>query len=190
MAIYNHGQAGAASINHPHAQVFASSIIPNYIQRELHGSERYYDLHEHCVYCQLIEQERAEKVRIVAENADFVMFTFFAARFPFELWVLPKEHQSMYEEAATSQLTSLSEILHTGFGLLNQTLHNPSLNFYIHSLPTTSDNADYYHWHLEIAPRVALYGGYELGSGTIIDIVSPEKATEYLLQPKEPLTSP
>ncbi len=181
MAIYNHGPAAGASLEHPHAQLFASSIITNHLLKEKHGSERYYELKGQCVFCTMIEHEQDEKVRVLAENDDFIMFTFFAARFPFEIWVLPKIHQSQYEQANSSQLASFSQILLQGFRLLDKTLKNPALNFFIHSLPTTSEDADYYHWHLEIAPRVAIYGGYELGSGTIIDIVSPEKAASFLL---------
>lgn len=184
MAIYNHGEAAAASITHPHAQIFASSIIPNHILKEKHGSERYYEINGRCVYCEMIDHERNEQVRWLAENEHFVAFTFFAARFPFEIWVLPKKHQSVYEQSSSQELTSLAELLKTIFTMLNQTLHDPALNFFIHSLPTTSSQADYYHWHLEIAPRVANYGGFEMGGGTIIDIVAPEKAAEYLLSPK------
>ncbi len=181
MPIYNHGEAAAASINHPHAQIFASSIIPNHILKEKHGSERYYELNGHCVYCEMIEHEKKAKLRIIGENDNFIMFTFFAARFPFEIWVLPKKHQSMFEEATATELQNFSTLLRQGFARLNTTLQDPGLNFFIHSLPTTSDNADYYHWHLEIAPRVSQYGGFELGGGTIIDIVSPEKAAAFLL---------
>jgi len=47
-------------------------------------------------------------------------------------------------------------------------------------LPNSIEASDSYHWHIEIAPRLANYGGFELGSGVIIDVVSPEKAAEYL----------
>lgn len=180
MAIYNHGQAAGASISHPHAQLFASSIVPNHILKEKHGSEHYYELNGSCVYCDMITHEQTEKVRILAENDDFLMFNFFAARFPFEIWILPKTHQSNFESLPSAGLANLGAILHEGLTMLDTTLKDPALNFYIHSLPTTSDSADYYHWHLEIAPRVATYGGYEMGSGVIIDVVSPEKATQFL----------
>jgi len=65
-------------------------------------------------------------------------------------------------------------------GMMNATLKNPSLNFWFHCLPTTIEDAKDYSWHVEIAPRVTGYGGYELGSGVVIDVVSPEKAAEYL----------
>ena len=180
LAFYNHGPAAGASIDHPHAQVVASSIVPNHITKEKHGSERYFEINGQCVYCDMINHERNEKCRILAENDGFIMFTFFAARFPFEIWILPKEHQSEFEKISESLMQDLATVLRQGFSMLDQTLHNPDLNFFIHSLPTTSEDAEYYHWHIEIAPRVALYAGFELGSGTIIDVVSPEKAAEFL----------
>lgn len=183
MAIYNHGEAAAASINHPHAQIFASSIVPNHIIKEKHGSERYYELNGSCAFCDMIEHEQHEEVRLLAENDHFICFTFYAARFPFEIWILPKQHQSLFEEVKGTQFDSLATIFCQTLSMLNQTLKDPALNFFIHGLPTTSDQADYYHWHIEIAPRVAKYGGFELGGGTIIDVVSPEQAAEFLRQP-------
>lgn len=186
MAIYNHGEAAAASINHPHAQIFASSIVPNHITKEKHGGEYYYELNGSCVFCDMIEHERDENQRILLENDDFICFTFFAARFPFEIWILPKKHQSVYETTTPTQLESLATIFQQTLAMLNTTLKDPALNFFIHSLPTTSEDADYYHWHLEIAPRVAKYGGFELGGGTIIDVVSPEQAARFLRNPEQP----
>lgn len=190
MAIYNHGEAAAASVNHPHAQVFASSIVPNHIVKEKHGSERYFELNGSCVYCEMIDHEQKEKIRLLAENDDFIAFTFYAARFPFEIWILPKNHQSTFESASLEQLQKLTDIFLKAVGMLNETLKDPAFNFFIHSLPTTSEKADYYHWHLEIAPRVAKYGGFELGGGTIIDVIAPEQAAEFLLTPGEAKIEP
>lgn len=180
MGIYNHGQEAGASIEHAHAQLFASTIIPNIILREKQGSENYHDTNGTCVFCDLIAHEKKEKVRVLVENDDFILFAFFAARFPFEMWILPKAHESQYEKVDGKQMNNLAKILLHGLHLLDITLNDPPVNFFIHTLPTTSEESDYYHWHLEIAPRVASYGGYEMGSGTIIDVVSPEKATEFL----------
>ena len=181
IGIYNYGKTGGASIDHPHAQLLASSIVPNEVTLETHGSEHYYEINGRCVFCEIIDHEKQENVRLLAENDDFIMFTFFAARFPFETWILPKNHQSMYENTSKQSIINLATILLQGLTMLDKNLKNPSLNFYIHSLPTTSQETNYYHWHLEITPRVATYGGFEMGSGTIIDVTSPEKAAEFLL---------
>lgn len=185
MAIYNHGRTAGASLEHPHAQVFATSIVPNTAQLEVHGSERYYEIRGRCVYCDIIEHEQNEKIRILAENDHAIMFTFYASRFPFEIWLMPKHHQSQFEKSSKAEINDIAKVLQQGLGMLDRTLKDPDLNFYIHSLPTTSEDADHYHWHLEIAPRLSIHAGFELGSGTVIDVVSPEKAAEFLLQSTE-----
>lgn len=180
MPIYNHGREAGASIEHPHAQIFASNIIPNEIATEIHHTEKYYEHNGACVFCDIINHEKKFKERVIFENKDFIAFTFYAARFPFEIWVMPKIHQSRFEEEANSKFSHLADCLIDVFAKLNSTLNDPPVNFFIHNLPNTIVESDYYHWHLEIAPRITGYGGFEMGSGTIIDVFSPEIAAKFL----------
>lgn len=182
MLIYNQGVRAGASIYHPHAQLFASNIIPNQISRELDGALDFFSDNGSCVFCDLVTHEQAQKVRILAETEDLIAFTFYAARFPFETWVLPKQHLANFATVKPELVKSLAKMMKGVIDQLGKTLQNPSFNFYLHDLPTGVERADYYHWHIEIAPRVSTYGGYELGSGTIIDVMSPEDAAEYLRQ--------
>lgn len=180
MLIYNQGVRAGASIYHPHAQLMASNIIPNQITREIHGSQSYFEENGTCVFCDLVEHEKQQHLRIIEESAEFIAFTFYAARFPFEIWVLPKKHRAHFENEKAHELRLLSQMMHRVINRLDMTLKQPHLNFFIHDLPTSLEEADYYHWHIEITPRVSTYGGYELGSGTIIDVMSPEEAARYL----------
>lgn len=180
MLIYNQGAKSGASIYHPHAQIFASNIIPNQISREVQGSQRYFENNGACVFCDLLHHEQQEKVRVVAESKEFVAFTFYAARFPFEVWVLPKQHRAHFEDETDVAIKSLADIMQKVTGMFGSTLQKPPLNFFLHDLPTSIRHAEYYHWHLEITPRVTSYGGYELGSGVVIDVMSPEDAAKYL----------
>ena len=183
MPIYNHRPAAGASIDHPHAQLFATNTVPNQLTREVHSSFSYFERERRCVFCDLIHHEQEFRSRIIVENDTFVAFTFYAARFPFEVWILPKVHHDRFETADSKVINDLSSLLPTIFERYDQTLNDPPLNFWIHSLPNSLDQAEYFHWHLEIAPRLTNYGGFELGSGVIIDIVSPEHAAEFLLVP-------
>lgn len=185
MPIYNQGAESGASIGHPHAQIFASGIVANNVGREMDGAEEYYGVNGVCVFCDIIEHEKKEKVRIVDENEHFLAATFFAARFPMETWIFPKTHESEFSKEPGSHIKSLGKILHSVLQRLEKNVKNIPLNFYIHSLPKTSENSASYHWHLEITPRLVNYGGYELGSGIIIDIMSPEEAAEYLRHPSK-----
>ncbi len=180
MPFYNHGASAGASISHPHAQIIASGVIANTVGRELDGAERYFGINGTCVFCDIIEHELREKVRVVEENEDFLATTFYAARFPMETWIYPKRHDSQFENTPKSELKELAKILLSVLHKLERNISRIPLNFYIHTLPTIHSKSFSYHWHLEINPRLANYAGYELGSGVIIDIMSPEDAAEYL----------
>jgi UDPglucose--hexose-1-phosphate uridylyltransferase len=178
--IYNHGAEAGASIDHPHAQIFASGIVSNTVGKEMDGAEKYYGIYGACVFCDLIKHEKREKVRIVEENNDFLSATFYAARFPFETWIYPKRHESQFELTSKESMRNFAEILNATLGKLGKTLDNPPFNMYIHTLPTIQEDSASYHWHLEITPRVSNFGGFELGSDIVIDVMSPEEAADYL----------
>ncbi|MFH1855447.1 MAG: galactose-1-phosphate uridylyltransferase [bacterium] len=181
MPIYNHGPQAAASIEHPHAQIFASSVVPNIPARELSHTSKYYNENKSCVFCDLIAHEKKQNTRVLFENDNFIAFTFYAARFPFEIWILPKRHDSDFFGIRGETIEQLSDISMKVFGALNKTLNDPPVNFFIHSAPVDEkQQLPHYHWHMEIAPRLALYGGYELGSGMVIDIITPEQAADFL----------
>ena len=90
-----------------------------------------------------------------------------------------KRHSCNFYRLTSAKKAELAKILRQVFGRLNETLNNPDLNFYIHSSPVDKDEEtlEYYHWHIEITPRLSLYGGYELGSGMVIDVITPEQAS-------------
>ncbi|MCX6811536.1 MAG: galactose-1-phosphate uridylyltransferase [Candidatus Berkelbacteria bacterium] len=181
MAIHNFGAEAGASVDHPHSQLFASSIIPNYVARELMGSKKFYSENKECVFCRLIKEEKDAGVRVISENSSFIAFAFFAARFPFEVWILPKKHTARYEKITSQELKELVEVFSVIMKKLAHRLNEPPYNYYIHTAPTKLGHPSiYYHWHLEICPRLSKFGGYELGSGVIIDIISPESAAEFL----------
>jgi len=184
MPIYNHGAESGASIDHPHAQIFASGIVSNTVGKEIEGADDYFGMNGACVFCDLVKHELEEKVRIVYENDRFVAINFFASRFPFETWIFPKNHESQFELTSKISMSELAEALGEALKMLNKTLDNPPLNFYIHTLPTIHEDSASFHWHLEIIPRVSNYGGFELGSGIIINVMAPENAAEFLKKNK------
>ena len=56
---------------------------------------------------------------------------------------------------------------------------DPPYNFGFH-LTTKPEAADYYHWHLEVYPRLAIWAGYEKSTGAYINTMTPETAAESL----------
>ena len=180
MAIYNEKSAAGASIAHPHAQIFSSNIIPNLITRELAECQRYLELNTRSPFDDLVLHEQKSVRRVVAENDHYIAFVQYAARFPFETWIVPKYQRSRFDKISAAQLAALIPVLTQTMKKINTTLNEPALNFFIHSAPNSLEEAEYYRWHLEIAPRLGTFGGYEMGSGMVIDVFSPEAAADYL----------
>lgn len=180
MLIYNHGARAGASIAHPHAQIFASNIVPNAISREITGAQEYFTNNGRSVFEDLLQHERKQRHRIIAENDEFLVFTFYAARFPFEAWVMPKENIGHFEAERPAFIHSLAGLMKKVMAMYDRVLARPHLNFFLHDLPKSIGEAEFYRWHIEITPRLGTYGGYELGSGVVIDVMSPEDAAEFM----------
>jgi len=99
---------------------------------------------------------------------------------PFETWVLPRGHASRYEDAPRHVVDSLAGMLKTLVARIERALEKPPYNLIIHSAPLHEDAAGYFHWHVELMPRISRVAGFEWGSGFYINPTSPEEATEVL----------
>lgn len=176
----NSGEAAGASLQHPHSQLIATPTIPKRILEELDGSRKYLDFKERCVFCDMVDEEIDFKKRIVVDNPEVVSFTPFASRFPFETWIIPKAHQQCFQEITYEQLPSLAHCLQESIERLDGALDFPPYNFLIHTSPCNVNFDVFYHWHIEIIPRLTKMAGFEWGSGFYINAVSPEDAAEEL----------
>ena len=176
----NHGAEAGASLEHTHSQLIALPIIPLNVAEELNGAREYFRLKERCVFCDLIRQECDDQVRLVAENDEFVTVCPFAPRFPFETWVLPKTHGEGFEQMTRHAYRNMARALRDILGRLNKVLDSPPYNFLIHSLPIREPEDGYYHWHLEIMPKLTKVAGFEWGTGFYINPTPPEDAARHL----------
>jgi len=182
----NYGIDGGASLEHPHSQLIATPIIPQRIKEELKGAKEYFDLNGRCIFCDYIKQEIESKDRLIRETEKFVVISPFAARFPFEIWILPKYHSAYYEKINDDDILSLARIMKETLFKIKKKLNNPSYNFVIHTAPSKEFSAreqdldKKYHWHIEIIPRLTKIAGFEWGTGFYINTTSPEEAARIL----------
>jgi len=176
----NHGASAGTSLRHPHSQIIATPITPLHIRNRIEAAMHYFDDHGSCVYCDMISKELQFKERIVGESDNFVVFEPFAARSPFETWVLPKKHNSSFEDIIKEQTKELAFIMRGVLAKIHKSLNNPDYNLVLRSSPVHEKNVEYYHWHIMIVPRVSSVAGFELGSGIYINTVIPEAAAKYL----------
>lgn len=182
----NHGAEAGASIEHSHSQVIGIPIVPKRVMEEITGARQYYDYRsERCVFCDIISHEIGQRIRVVAENSGFIALAPYASRFPFETWILPREHQSHFESIGQNGVRNLAQMLKRVLWKIKTVLDDPPYNFVIHTAPCNSEPLVHYHWHIEIMPKLTRVAGFEWGTGFYINPVSPEEAAKFLAE-KEP----
>lgn len=176
----NQGERAGTSLVHPHSQIVATPIVPVPIRRCLYEAERHYDALGRCVFCDIIEHELSVGERIVVDNRYFLAFVPYAARVPFEVHILPKQHQAAFGELPDDQISDFAMTLRTVLRRLYFGLKNPDYNFAINTAPHYSQGEPHFHWHLRILPRLTTPAGFEIGSGMYINVALPEENADFL----------
>jgi len=178
----NEGDDAGASLEHSHSQLIALPIVPHLVQEEIDSSRQYYTYKERCIFCDVIRQERGSKTRVISENDDFIALAPFASRSPFETIILPKRHESSFMPNGSFRL--LAQILQQTLRQIDKVLDMPPYNMMIHTSPFKDEKNDYYHWHIEIIPKLTKIAGFEWGSGFYINPTTPEEAAKFMREAK------
>jgi UDPglucose--hexose-1-phosphate uridylyltransferase len=180
MIFKNVGALAGASLEHSHSQLIVTPIVPISVWEEMGGSLEFYNYRGRCIYCDMVQQELSTEKRIVLDTASFVSFTPYASRFPFETWIVPKNHSSHFENIHKPEVDDLGSVLKTILRKLEVSLDRPAYNFVIHTSPFDTQALPHYHWHIEIIPRLTRVAGFEWGTGFYINPVPPEQAAAFL----------
>jgi UDPglucose--hexose-1-phosphate uridylyltransferase len=176
----NHGEAAGASLEHPHSQLIALPIVPKRVREEVDNSKTYWLHKERCIFCDIIRQELETGVRVIIESEDFVAVAPYAPRFPFETWLLPKQHGSAFENCASRMYEGLASLLKNILMRLDVALELPAYNYVIHTSPIGEETNDHYHWHMEMMPKLTKVAGFEWGTGFYINPTPPEESAQFL----------
>jgi UDPglucose--hexose-1-phosphate uridylyltransferase len=176
----NHGEPAGASLEHTHSQLIALPVVPKRVQEEVDGARDHYNFKERCIFCDIIRQEMDSGNRMISENEDFVTLAPFAPRFPFEIMIIPKTHQSAFEESQKHEFERLASMLKDMLSRLDRVLDFPAYNYIFHTSPISEAAEDFFHWHVEIMPKLTKVAGFEWGTGFYINPTPPEESARFL----------
>jgi UDPglucose--hexose-1-phosphate uridylyltransferase len=176
----NKGNVAGTSLAHPHSQIVATPVEPPLVRRRYNVARTYYAGGGRCLYCDILQKEQRDGHRVVAETDRFLVFHPFASRWPFETWIMPKEHRSSFGDASLEELKELAPLLRSVLGALEAKMGDPDYNFVLHSAPTRNSVKPYYQWHLQIVPRLTTAAGFEIGSGMYINTALPEETAAFV----------
>ncbi len=173
----NVGRSAGALYDHAHAQVLALPVTNRWVDEEHAAATRHFDAQRRCLFCDVIQAERAERSRLISSNQHFVALAPYASKTPFEVWLLPREHSASFADLASNTLSLLADLLQSVVKAMNTALNDPPYNMILHALPAQSES---YHWHIEILPRLTAQAGFDWGSGFYINPTPPEDAARFL----------
>jgi len=164
----NKGPEAGTSLVHSHTQIAALPLLPDDVMNKVKASKKF----KKCPYCGIIKLESKSK-RKITENKSIAVFAPYASRFNYEAWIFPKRHvksiTAMYDEELYDMASALKKIL------VKLKKSNTSYNFFLHYAPQGHD----LHFHIEVTPRLAKWGGFELSTGSTINSVMPEDAAKF-----------
>ncbi len=174
-AIVNAGREAGASLEHPHGQLMGIPFVPRAITNEQAGFARFAG---NCLLCTTIDAEESAGNRIVYADDDVLVVCPFWSGTPFEMLVLPRTHGAHLARATPTDLAAVGRALKRGLAALRATLGEVAYNVIFHSAPYKT--AGDFHWHAHVLPKASTAAGFELGTGVVINVVSPEDAASTL----------
>jgi UDPglucose--hexose-1-phosphate uridylyltransferase len=168
--IVNEGLAAGASREHTHAQLYALRFVPAEVARERERMKAYNErTMGGDLLVDVITEEIRRRDRVVAVDDEAVLLCPWASRSPFEMRIVPRQASPSFEldgDVGTAMIRRAIQGLAKLFG-------PPPFNLWVRTAPR---DADQFHWHVDIVPRLTVLAGFELGTGTPINVYPPERA--------------
>lgn len=171
----NDGRRAGQSIEHLHAQIVGLPFVPDRVKRELAAMRAAARRGEACRLC-----GAAVEGETVAENAHFRAFAPTASRAPWQVRIAPRRHAGDLGHATDEEVAALAPLLLDAVSRMKATLGDVSWNLVVNGAPLRGEGSEAFHWWIDVIPRLASDGGFELATGIPINIVRPEDAAAEL----------
>lgn len=176
----NVGPRSGATLAHAHSQILALPQVSPRQQQLLERGQRHFDLHQRCALCDALHFELQGGERVILQDDAMVAWAPFASRASFEVWIAPRAHCADFAAASHAELAALARLTRRILALWELAIGRVDHNLVLHSAPFAFADKAYYHWHLEMLPRLSTHGGFEWGSGAYINATASEVAARHL----------
>jgi UDPglucose--hexose-1-phosphate uridylyltransferase len=176
----NQGQRAGSSLEHSHSQIMAAPVLSSQVGMRLQEARRFHELEGGCLYCTVLREELVAEERIIEAGMSFVAFMPYAALSPYHTWIFPSKHQTAFDEISDAEIEELAGMLSRLLRRLKAGANAPDYNITIRSAPVGEVSSGCFHWYLSVVSRISQLAGFELGSGTYINSMRPERCAERL----------
>ncbi|MGH8982547.1 MAG: galactose-1-phosphate uridylyltransferase, partial [Acidimicrobiia bacterium] len=101
-----------------------------------------------------------------------------AASNPYEMRVAQRSARARFDEATDAEIAVVARALRTAVARLTAVVGDASYNLVVHTAPP--GRVGFFHWYVEVLPRLTVPAGFELGTGVDVNVVAPEEAAVQL----------
>ncbi len=176
----NRGEVVGTSSPHPHCQLYATNFVFKNVELELEALAKEPDIFE-----QIVVEERVGQ-RMVAENEYAFAFVPFFARYPYEVWIMPKKRHADMRSVTDAELGGLADVYLQVTRRFDGLFGIPfPFVMSLYQAPMDGTDYDHYHLHFVFLPPLRQPGiqkfpaGPEIGGGNFMNDTRPEqKAAE------------
>lgn len=182
----NKGEVVGVSNPHPHCQIYATNFVFKTIENEVAISRRHHRETGRALMADIIDAERADGRRVLAENGGAIGFIPYFARYAYETFVAPKRTTASLAELDDAELADLARVLKEVLVRFDNLWRMPfPYVMALHQAPTDGGEHRGFHFHIEFHPPLRkpnllkYLAGPEIGGGSFLSDTWPEdKAAE------------
>jgi UDPglucose--hexose-1-phosphate uridylyltransferase len=186
----NDGPTAGATLAHAHSQIVATPVRPPRLSRQLEAARAHWREKERCLVCDILAFEVEDNSRVVDHEGDFIAWCPYASKHPFEVQIASRRHAPFFAALDEARARALAELLVRMLRALDEALSGGDLNLCLSLAPSTQSFTkgrldvehleQFWHWRIELVPRLLPFGGFELGTDLIINPTAPEAAAQHL----------
>ncbi|MCA9774109.1 MAG: DUF4921 family protein [Myxococcales bacterium] len=176
----NRGRAAGASLEHVHGQIAAMPMVPTRVAEEIEAAVRHAAGGNDDIFGRLLDTEREEGARIVAENDLVTAFVPFAARFAAEVWFVPRVPGGHFARADDALRDATASLLRRVLHAFDLVWDRPAYNFFLHDGAPGVPGTKHFRWHIELFGVFGAAMSFEAGTGCFINLTLPEQTAAAL----------
>jgi UDPglucose--hexose-1-phosphate uridylyltransferase len=108
----NHGADAGASLEQPHSQLIATPVISHPVRERFQQALNHHDEYGECM-CQSLEEEIADRQRVLLLTEHFVALELYASPTPFPTPIYPRRHMASFGDISAAEIADLARVLRT-----------------------------------------------------------------------------
>lgn len=182
----NRGAEVGVTLHHPHGQIYAYPFLPPVPQRMLAQEGAYYGEHGAALLPELARREEQSGARLLYRGAHALAFVPVCARYPYEVWVMPRARTGSFGALTAAQRADLARALKTVLLKYEGLWQRPFPYLMVwYQAPTDGQPHPETQLHAQFYPpyrtreRLKYLAGTELGAGLYaMDALPEDKAAE------------